>query len=194
MSQIAQKVVVELEDGSIKLFDTKAEAVDFLRRPAQSKALKAFIQDNEELVSWILDVQDELASAFEAAKIKRVTKQEKKELEKALEKLAESESGNKTYKFLVDNAKAIAESFRWPSVKRGSEEEQRQQVLAAVAAVAGGDEELASWLVDSKDAILEALEAGKVKREVSPKAAEGLARYRAEQAAKKAAEEAAKAE
>ena len=193
MTQIAQKIVVELEDGSYKMFDTKAEAVDFLRRPQQMKALRAFI-DQDELASWIVDVQDELADAFEAAKVKRVTKQEKKELEKALEALAAAEAGNKAYKFIIDNAKVIADSFRWPSVKRGDEAEQKAQIVAAVAAVAGGDEELANWLVESKDQILEALEAGKVKREMNPKAMEGLARHRAELAAKKAAEEAAKAE
>lgn len=187
MTQIAQKIVVELEDGSFKMFDTKAEAVDFLRRPQQMKALRTFI-DQDDLATWIIDVQEDLTSAFEAAKIKRVTKQEKKELEKALEALAAAEAGNKAYKFLIDNAKIIADSFRWPSVKRGDENEQKAQIVAAVAVVAGGDEELANWLVDSKEQITEALEAGKVKREMNPKAMEGLARHRAELAAKRAAE------
>jgi transposase-like protein len=186
MSQIMNKVAVELEDGSVKLFDTKAEAVDFLRRPAQTKALRAFIQDNDDLVNWIIDVQDDLSGAFESAKVRRVTKAEKKALEKALESV--KESGDKSFSFLVENAAAIVSSFRWPSVKRGSEEEQKEMIINAVKELTDGDADLATWLVESKDAILEALEAGKVKREVSPKAAEGLARWRAEQAAKKAAE------
>lgn len=189
MSVLLNKIAVEMEDGSIRLFDSKAEAVDFLRRPAQQKALAAFIEGNEELVNWIIDVQEDLAGAFESTKIRRVSKAEKKALEKALAAVAAAE--DKAFSFLVENQKAVLDSFRWPSVKRGSEEEQKAQIINAVTEVAGGDAELAAWLVDSKDQILEALEAGKVKREVSPKAAEGLARWRAEQEAKKAAAQAA---
>ena len=181
MSQIMNKIAVELEDGSIKLFDTKAEAVDFLRRPAQTAALNKLVPEQPELVQWIIDVQDDLASAFESTKVRRVTKQEKKALEKALE--AAKNIGDKNLAFLVENAQAVITSFKWPKVARGSEEEQAAALLKNVAVVTGGDEELAKWLIETREQILEAFEAGKPKREVNP----GLAKYLAEQAAKKAA-------
>jgi len=186
-ANISNKVVVELESGEVKLFDTKAEAVDFLRRPMQTAALAKFIQDQPDLVSWIIDIQDDLTSAYESTKIRRVSKAEKAALEKALGHVAAEE--NKSFAFLVENAKAIVDSFRWPSVKRGDADEQAATMTAAVAELTDGDTELAAWLVENKEAILEALEAGKIKREINPKAVEGLAKWRAEQAAKKAAEE-----
>ena len=186
---LMNKVAVELENGEIKLFDSKQEAIDFLRRPAQTKALSAFIADNAELVDWIIEVQDQLTEAFESTKVRRVTKSEKASLEKALEAVAKED--NKAFKFLVENAKDIVASFKWPKVARGTEEEQAAALLKSVSEVTQGDSELAEWLIQGREQILEALEAGKVKREVNPAAAEGLARWRAEQAAKKAAEAAA---
>jgi hypothetical protein len=50
------------------------------------------------------------------------------------------------------------------------------------------NEELTDWILANKDALLLAFEAGVEKRVISPKAAEGLAAYRAKKAAEKAAE------
>ena len=57
-----------------------------------------------------------------------------------------------------------------------------------LVAASEGNEELADWVLANKDAVLEAYEAGKEKRQVNPKAAEALAAYRAKKAAEKAAQ------
>lgn len=182
MTNLSQKFVTE--DG--KAFDTKAEAMDYLRRPLKAAALNKINGDNKELTDWLLDNEEAVAANFESTKIRRVTKSEKKQLEKALEAVAAS--GDKAFSFLIDNAAALAESFRWPSVKRGDATEQAATIKAGFLSMTDNNEELADWLIGNKDAILESFEAGVVKREVSPKAAEALAKYRAEKAAQKAAE------
>ena len=141
--------------------------------------------------SWLCDNRTDIAETFESTKIKRVTKSEKKALEKALE--AVKAAGDKAFAFIADNAEAILESFRWPSVKRGTEEEQAAQLRANFMALTGDNVELTDWVLSNKEAVLEAFEAGKVKREISPKAAEGLAAYQAKRAAEKAAKAAAEA-
>lgn len=181
MTNLSQKFVTE--DG--KAFDTKAEAMDYLRRPLKAAALNKINGDNKELTDWLLDNEEAIGGTFESTKIRRVTKSEKKQLEKALE--AVTAAGDKAFGFLIDNAAAIAESFRWPSVKRGDATEQAATIKAGFMSLTGDNAELADWLIGNKDAILEAFEAGVVKREVSPKAAEALAKYRAEKAAQKAA-------
>ena len=189
--QLEQKIAVKMDDGSVKLFDTKAEAMEYLQRPKQTEAFKAFVGDNPDLITWLLDNRGEVENAFESAKIKRVTKSEKNALKKALDAIKAAE--DKSFAFVVDNSEAILNSFRWPSVKRGSEEEQAAMIMKAVTEATGDNAELATWIVSNKDAILEAYEAGAIKREVSPQAAAGLAKWRAEQEAKKAAEKAAEA-
>ena len=189
--QLEQKIAVKMDDGSVKLFDTKAEAMEYLQRPKQTEAFKAFVGENPDLITWLLDNRSEVESAFESAKIKRVTKSEKNALKKALDAIKAAE--DKAFAFVVEHSEAILNSFRWPSVKRGSEEEQAAMILRAVTEATGDNAELATWIVANKDAILEAYEAGAIKREVSPQAAAGLAKWRAEQEAKKAAEKAAEA-
>jgi hypothetical protein len=56
-----------------------------------------------------------------------------------------------------------------------------------LAAASEGNEELASWIIAHKDAVLQSYEAGQVKREINPKAQEALAAYRAKKAEEKAA-------
>lgn len=189
--QLEQKIAVKMDDGSTRLFDTKAEALEFLQRPKQTEAFKAFVGDNPDLITWLLDNRGEVESAFESAKIKRVTKSEKNALKKALDAIKAAE--DKAFAFVVEHSEAILNSFRWPSVKRGSEEEQAAMIMRAVTEVTGDNAELATWIVANRDAVLEAYEAGAIKREVSPQAAAGLAKWRAEQEAKKAAEKAAEA-
>lgn len=186
-----------------KIFDTKAEAQDYMRRPLKEAALNKLNGDNKELTVWMLENEEAIDATFESTKIQRVTKSEKNQLTKALEAVTKThatvaEDGSvsnveKAFAFIIENAGAIADSFRWPSVKRGSEEEQAATIKAGFMALSGDNVELADWLIANKAAVLEAFQAGVVKREVNEKAATALAAYRAQKAAEKAEKEAAAA-
>lgn len=169
-------------------FPTKAEAQDYLRRPLVTAALTVLAgKGNESLVDWLIENQEVVETAFESGTVKRVTKSESAKLNKALDAIVES--GDKAFQFVIDNVDAVKDSFRWPSVKRMTEEE---KALAAhnTLVAASGNEELAEWIITNKDKVIEAFKAGVTKREVSPKASEALAKYRADKAAEKAALEA----
>ena len=189
MSQIQQTFSTPC--GAV--FNTKAEAVEFMRRPKILAALTAVTGNNKELAAFLLENQESVENAFETGTIKRVTKAEAKKLEKALEALKALENVPKDLAFLRDNATAVKESFRWPSVKRMSEEEKAVAARNTLLAATDNDVEIVDWILAQKDAILAAYTAGVEKRQVSPKAAEGLAAYRAEQARLKAEKEAAEA-
>lgn len=181
------KQVFTTPDG--KMFETKKEAMDYLRRPKIEEALKKITDNNKELTDWLLDNQETVEMAFEVGQIRRVTKTEYNKLSKALDhmkSLSDPKLG-----FLQENAGAILDSFRWPSVKRMAEEEKTAAAKNSLVAASEGNEDLASWIIANKDAVLASYEAGKEKRELNPKAAEGLAAYRAKMAAEKAAKEAA---
>lgn len=184
MSQ-AIKQVYTTDDGAT--FETKAEALDHLRRPQIRVALANVTAGNTELSEWLLDNQDAVESAFEIGTIKRVTKSEKNKLAKALEALKEVE--NSKLSFLQENTDAILESFRWPKVERMDDEQKAAAARNSLVAASDGNEELADWVVEHKDEIIEAYSAGKVKKQINPKAAEALAAYRAKKAAEKAAAE-----
>lgn len=188
MTAIVQKFVV-----GDKQFDTKAEAVAFMRRPAIEAAFQKLTSNNADLTTWLIDNQESVEVAFEVGTIRRVTQSERKKLEKALEALKAIE-GNPKIAFLQENADAIKESFRWPSVKRMSDEEKATAARNSLMAVTDNNEKLVGWILGNRDAILEAYEAGKEKREINPKAAEALAAYRANKAAEKAAAEKAASE
>ena len=186
------KMVYTTNDG--KVFNTKAEANDYLRRPKQLVAFKALTEGNEELATWLVDNDEVVKNAFDKGTIKRVSKSERKKLIAALEAVSEihKETNNTALAFMADNAESIAEGFRWPSVKRLDPEEKMAAIKEEIAAATEGNEELAVWIIEHKDQVLEAYDAGKVKREVSPKASAALAKWREEQkAAKEAAEKAA---
>jgi hypothetical protein len=185
MTELIQSAYVV--DG--KTFATKKEAQDYLRRPKITEALKAFISGNDDLVTWIVENQEGVEVAFETGTIKRVTKREQKDLEKALEAI--KGANNPAFKFVADNAEAVASSFRWPSVKRMDDDAKAAAALEALVTLAGGNEGLAQFVVTNKDKVLNAFEAGKTKRQVSEKALSGLAAYHAEMKARK---EAAKAD
>lgn len=189
MSQVL-KTGFQTPDG--KLFDTKAEALDYMRRPLKEAALNKLNGDNAELTAWLLEQEEAIGNTFESTKIRRVTKSEKKQLEKALAAIKAAD--DKHFAFVADNVEAIMESFRWPSVKRGTEEEQAATIKAGFMALTDDNAELVDWIIENKDSILEAYQAGVVKREVNPKAASALAEYRAKKAAEKAAAEKAAAE
>jgi len=170
-------------------FDTKAEALAFLRRPKIEAELVKITGGNKDLTTWLLDQQEAVEVAFEVGTIRRVTKSEHNKLAKAIEALKAIE-GNPKIAFLQDNAGAILDSFRWPSVKRMDEAEKNNAARNSLVASSEGNEELADWILANKDAVLAAYEAGKEKREVSTKATEALAAYRAKKAADKLANEA----
>jgi hypothetical protein len=177
---------VYVVDG--KQFDTKTEATNYIRRPKILAALMAATKNNTELSNWLLDNQESVEIAFEVGTIRRVTKVETNKLTKALEALKAIE-GNPKIAFLQENAGAILDSFRWPSVKRMDEAEKATAARNSLVASSEGNIDLAEWILANKDTVLAAYQAGVEKREVNAKAAEGLAAYRQKKAEEKAARE-----
>ena len=186
--QIATAFVV---NGQI--FNSKQEAQDFLRKPLIQKAMSAVTGGNAELTEWLVENQETVEMAFETGSIRRVTKSDAKKLRDALTHIAEELKDDKKAAFIVDNIGVVADSFRWPSVKRMDDAEKATAARNTLVAASEGNEELAEWVIEHKDAVTEAYGAGKVKREVSEKAASGLAEYRARMAAEKTEMEAAEA-
>jgi dsDNA-binding SOS-regulon protein len=183
MTELRQ--VFTTPDG--KQFDTKAEAMDYLRKPKIKAAMLAVTGNNAELATWLVNHQEVVEVAFETGTIRRVTKVEHNKLVKAVEALKEIQ-GNPKIAFLQENAAAIVDSFRWPSVKRMDDAEKATVAKNTLVGASEGNEELADWVLANKDAVLAAYGAGIEKRQVNPKAAEALAAYRAKKAAEKAAQ------
>lgn len=181
-----RKVVVT-PDG--QQFDTVKEAQDHMRLPKIKAALMALTNGNEKLVAWLLEQQETIEMAFEVGTIRRVTKVEKNKLKKALDAIKESTEHK--FKFVQENADALLESFRWPSVTRMKDDEKQAAAHKSLVAASEGNEELAGWIIANKDAIVAAFNAGVEKREVNPKATAALQLYRERKAAEKAAKEAA---
>ena len=171
-----------------QVFDTKKEALDYLRRPKILEALKKLTgNDNEELAQWLLDNQETVSSAFDVGTIRRVTKSEHNKLSKAMEYLIEL--NDPKLDFLKNNADAVLESFRWPKTKRMTPEQKAVAARNTLTEASGGNEELADCVMANEEAVLEAYQAGVEKRKVNPAAAEALKQYREKMAAKKAAKE-----
>lgn len=166
-----------------KTFDTRKEALDHLRRPKVEAALKKFTNSNVELVSWLLENQEVVESAFETGTICRVTKSERNKLSKALESI--KEAGNPKASFVVENSAAILSSFRWPSVLRMTDEQKGVAARETLVAASEGNNELADYILANRDGILEAYQSGVEKRQINPKAQEALAAYRAKKVAEK---------
>lgn len=177
------KQVFTTPDG--KMFETKAEALDYLRRPKIEEAMSKVTGNNKELTAWLVENQESVEMAFEVGTIRRVSKVEHNKLSKALEAI--KEAGNPKFAFVTENAGAILDSFRWPSVKRMDDKEKAAAARNTLVAASEGNEELAGWIIANKDAVLAAYQAGIEKRQVNPKAQEALAAYRAKKAAEKAA-------
>lgn len=180
------KQVYAAPDGT--QFATKAEAVDYMRRPKIKEALSKVIEGNDDLVDWLIENQADVTDAFSTGQIRRVSKSDKAKLTKALEAVVEN--GDAKFKFLIENKDDMIAGFRWPSVTRMSDEEKASATKQELTVLADGNEELADFVIANKTPIFEAYEAGKVKRVINPKAQEGLAKWREEQAAQKAAAEA----
>jgi hypothetical protein len=169
-----------------KQFDSKAEAQNYLRRPKILEAISRITgKGNEELAAWITDNQEDIVDALASGQIKRVSKAERNKLEKALNAI--KEANNPKFAFVADNADAMLETFRWPSTKRMDPEQKLVATKEALTLAAGGQEEVADFVIENQTAILEGFEAGRVKREINPKAKEGLAAWRAAKAAEKEA-------
>ena len=176
--------------GVDRTFESKAEAADYLRRPKVLEALNKLTEGNAELNTWLFDNRESVEMAFETGTIKRVTKQEAKKLGEALDYIANTLAGDKKAAFVVENIAAVKDSFRWPTVKRMTDEEKATAARNSLVATTGGQEDLAVWILANKDAILEAFQAGVVKRVMPQSTLDNLAAWRAKQAAEKAAKEA----
>jgi hypothetical protein len=166
---------VMTQDG--KWFATVTEARDYLRKPLIAAALKKVANGNDNLAKFLLENDDEIQKAFEAGTVARVTKAERNKLKKTLDYLV---SLNDTkLRFISDNAAAVLDSFRWPSVKRLTAEEKAAETMKSLTTLA--DAKAAEWIIANKDAILEAYEAG-VEKRAAP-GGTGLAEYQAAKAA-----------
>jgi len=182
MSELRQVFVGP--DG--KLFDTKAEALAYLRRPKIKEALLLVTAKNVELTEWLMENQEKVEMAFETGTIRRVSKSDHNKLRKALEALKEHSDDHKL-SFLIENSDAMLDSFRWPSVKRMDDAEKALVARNTLLAATENNEKLVDWILGNKDMILSAYEAGIEKRQINEKAANALAEYRAKKAAEKAA-------
>ena len=166
-------------EGVDEVFNTKQELQDFIRGPKVKAALNKVTGDNEELTTWLFERKELLQDAFDIGTIRRVTASDKKKLTAALEAVKELyEDGHQNVKFIAENLENIRDGFRYPPQKRMTDEEKAVAAKVTLMAETDNDEEVSDWIIKNKDAILEAFEAGKVKREVSPKATLGLAKHR----------------
>ena len=175
------------------LFDTKAEAQAHLRKPVIKDALSRIpgVAGNNDLAEWLLENQEVVEVAFETGTIRRVTKVDRNKLDKAVKAMMEID--NPKIAFLKDNSDALLDSFRWPAVKRMTDEEKATAARNTLVA-ASDNEDLAAWVLGNREAVLLAYGAGIEKRVVNPKASEGLALYRAKKLAEKQERDAAEAE
>lgn len=172
-SEIKFEKVIRLPDGTI--FNSMAEAQAYLRTPKIREELMSFTNNNVELTEWLITNQELVEMSFETGTIRRVTKAEYAKLEKALQAVVAA--NDSSMKFIADNSAAILESFRWPSVRRMTEDEKKNAARNTLIAHSQ-DEGLADWILANRSEILAAYNAGVQKRQVSPKATEGLAAYR----------------
>jgi hypothetical protein len=184
MTQLKQ--VFQAADGTT--FDTKAEALSYMRKPKIEAALNTLTKDPA-LTAWLIDNSKAIKNAFDTGTLKRITKSDAAKIAKAIEAIKEAKI--KGTEFLIEIWPEI--DVKYKPVKRINDAEKEFAIRNSLQALEGGSEELAVWVITVKDAILEAYEAGVEKRQVAPAAAEGLAAYRAKKAAEKAAKEAEQA-
>lgn len=181
MSATVLRQIFQTPDGAT--FDNKADAERHMRKPSIMAALLAVAGGQRELAESLYAKEDELRDALDAGTIRRVSKAERNALVKALDAIAKST--DPAFRFVVDNKDAIADSFRWPTQQRLSAEDKVAAQATAVADIFDGREDVAGWVLQEKDKILQAYNAGKPERAVSAAASEGLAAYQAMKAAEK---------
>ena len=180
------KQVFQAADGTT--FDTRAEALSYMRKPKIEAALNTLTKDPA-LTAWLIDNSKAIKNAFDTGTLRRITKSDAAKIAKAIEAIKEAKI--KGTEFLIEIWPEI--DVKYKPVKRINDAEKEFAIRNSLQALEGGSEELAVWVITVKDAILEAYEAGVEKRQVAPAAAEGLAAYRAKKAAEKAAKEAEQA-
>jgi hypothetical protein len=186
MAQDANTIVSGFMTPDGKTFKTKAEAVDYLRTPQILAALNKLTDKNAELVAWLIEHEDNIANAFDSGTIRRVTKQERKALEKALAYVVEALGTDPKAKFVVDNADAISDTFKWPNQKRVAPEDKAAAIKTALLELTSeeaADAKVTDWIIANKEGLDAAFNAGVVKREVSQKTLDALAEARAKAAA-----------
>jgi len=169
-----------------KTFETKAAANEYVKAPLIKAQVLKLAGGDAKLADWLLDNQTQILDAYGSVQIKRVTKQERKALEKALD--AVKSAGGDATKFIVDHSQAILDSFRWPTVQRLSAEEKETATYDAILAVADDNEAIAKWLIANEVAVKAAYV---IKQEVNE---EQLAKLRAGAEKAREARNAAKAE
>jgi len=179
------KQFVRNADGSVSEVEvlTKTEAAELTRIPLIKKALFELSGAKDELAGWLYTNKDKLDAAFGSGTVRRVTKAERKALEKALDHVAEVLANDIKADFVVSNKEAIFETFKWPNQKRVAPEEKAAAVLEALLDVTDGNEKLSTWLVANEEGLAIAYTAGVVKRPVSQEMLDRLAAGRAKVAA-----------
>ena len=114
MSNTQFRQVIVTPDG--KQHESMAEAKAWIRRPMIMTALTAICGGNGKLADWLLNNQETVEMAFETGTIRRVSKNERKQLAAALDHLATL--ADPKLAFLKEHKAAVIDSFRWPTVTR----------------------------------------------------------------------------
>ena len=178
-------------------FSTRAEAVEYLRKPQILDALNVLTDNNPNLSEWFYDNRDDVAGAFESGSVRRVTKSEHKQLAEGLEAViahvATVPDTSKTggMGFVAEHAAVISACFKWPTVKKLTDTEKAASSRKAMLALTD-NVEVVDWALANTQGLLAAFEAGKIKRVVSDAAAAGLTNYRMSMVAAKAVKECAR--
>lgn len=176
--------IIEVEQVS------KAQAAEITRMPLVRAALTKLVgkgDNSVELVEWLFSSREKIQDSYDTGTIKRVSKQERKSLEKALDYIAETLKDDVKAQFVVTYKADILETFKWPNQTRVKPEDKAEAIKVAFLELTEDNAGLTEWLIDNKDALDVAYATGVVKREVSQKTLDALA---AHQAARKASKEA----
>lgn len=191
---MAKNTTFALVDGKVTEVKTLTakEAAEVQREPLVRNALNVLTgNNNPDLVNWLFTKRSDILATYDTGTVRRVTKAERKALTAALKHVSEELANDPKAKFVVENANAIAETFKWPGQKRVAEEDRAAAIQEAFMELTGDNEKLVTFLLNSKDALEAAYNTGIVKREVSQKTLDALAKHHAD---RKAAKEAAEAQ
>lgn len=171
----------EIQKGFIldgKVFATMAEAENYRRRPLITAAFMKLTKQNQDLVTFLMDNEDDILGIYDTGTIRRVSKSEAKKLAKALENVVALSAEHPGLKFIAENVEAVKSSFRWPSVKRLKEEEKAAAIMEAMLKLSDGNQGLADFLVKNEEEIVTCYQAGKEKRVVPQETLDKLAAAR----------------
>ncbi len=169
--------MTKIAEQETKLAEMKAKAIQ--ADANVTAALNPLTENNTELNEWLKGNNVAIQEAFEGAKIARISKKDKAELAKAVASIVAG--ANPEHKFIIDNASAVVDSFRFPTVKRMTAEDITKQANEILMDLTEGNAELTAWMIAKKDQLLAAFAAGEEKRAVSEKATLALAKYQADQ-------------